>query len=67
MAIMREVGVSKTTVWRWQKYFAEAGVEGLVKGRSKPRSETVHMDRTAKTILVKHRRAKKVLAKTRCK
>src|ERR1700732_938850 len=36
MAIMREVGVFKTTVWRWQKYFAEAGVEGLVKGRSKP-------------------------------
>src|SRR3977135_3397611 len=30
MAIMREVGVSKTTVWRWQEYFAEAGVEGLV-------------------------------------
>src|SRR6266540_460192 len=36
MAIMREVGVSKTTVWRWQDYFAEAGVEGLIKGRSKP-------------------------------
>ena len=36
MAIMREVGVSKTTVWRWQEYFAEAGVEGLVEGRSKP-------------------------------
>jgi transposase len=36
MAIMREVGFSKTTVWRWQEYFAEAGVEGLVKGRSKP-------------------------------
>lgn len=35
-AIMREVGVSKTTVWRWQEYFVEAGVEGLVKGRSKP-------------------------------
>ena len=35
-AIMREVGVSKTTVWRWQDYFAEAGVKGLVKGRSKP-------------------------------
>ena len=33
---MREVGVSKTTVWRWQEYFAEAGVDGLVKGRSKP-------------------------------
>ena len=36
MAIMREVGVSKTTIWRWQEYFAESGVEGLVKGRSKP-------------------------------
>jgi hypothetical protein len=36
MAIMREIGVSKTTVWRWQDYFAEAGVEGLIKGRSKP-------------------------------
>jgi transposase len=36
MAIMRAVEVSKTTVWRWQEYFAEAGVAGLVKGRSKP-------------------------------
>ena len=36
VAIMREVGVSKTTVWRWQDYFAEAGVGGLIKGRSKP-------------------------------
>jgi len=36
MAIMRAVGVSKTTVWRWQDYFVEAGVAGLVKGRSKP-------------------------------
>ena len=31
MAIMREVGVSKTTVWPWQEYFAEASVEGLWK------------------------------------
>jgi transposase len=36
MAIMREVGISKTTVWRWQEYFVEAGVDGLVKGRGKP-------------------------------
>ena len=36
MTIMRAVGVSKTTVWRWQDYFVEAGVAGLVKGRSKP-------------------------------
>ncbi len=36
MAIMRAVGVSKTTVWRWQDYFVEAGIAGLIKGRSKP-------------------------------
>jgi hypothetical protein len=36
MAIMREVGDSKTTVWRWQGYFVEAGVEGLVKGQRMP-------------------------------
>jgi hypothetical protein len=35
---MREVGVSKTTVWRWQEYFVEAGVDGLVKGRSNTNS-----------------------------
>ena len=39
-AIMRSVGVSKTTVWRWQEYFLEAGVAGLVKGRSKPPGKT---------------------------
>jgi len=36
VAVMRAVGVAKTTVWRWQAYFVEAGVAGLVKGRSKP-------------------------------
>ena len=36
VAIMRAVAVAKTTVWRWQAYFVEAGVAGLVKGRSKP-------------------------------
>jgi transposase len=35
-AIMREIKVSKTTVWRWQDYFVEAGAAGLLKGRSKP-------------------------------
>ena len=35
-AIMAASGKSKTTVWRWQDYFVEAGVAGLVKGRSKP-------------------------------
>ena len=34
--IMRTVGVNKSTVWRWQDYCIEAGVAGLLKGRSKP-------------------------------
>ena len=35
-AIMRAIEVAKTTVWRWQDYFVEAGVAGLLKSRSKP-------------------------------
>jgi transposase len=35
-AIMRATFASKTTVWRWQEFYAEAGVDGLIKGRSKP-------------------------------
>jgi transposase len=35
-AITRTVGVARTTVGRWQAYFAEAGIAGLIKGRSKP-------------------------------
>jgi hypothetical protein len=37
MAIMREAGVSKTTVWRRQEYFVEASVECLVKNRREDR------------------------------
>src|SRR3954468_3370577 len=29
--IMAATGKSKTTVWRWQERFAEAGVEGLLR------------------------------------
>jgi len=35
MAIMREAKASKTSVWRWQERFAEAGVAGLLRDRSK--------------------------------
>lgn len=35
-AIMAAAGVSKTTVWRWQARFAEAGVEGLLRDRTRP-------------------------------
>ena len=35
-AIMAATGKSKTTVWRWQERFAEAGVEGLLCDKTRP-------------------------------
>jgi len=35
-AIMREAGVAKTAVWRWQQRFAEEGVEGLLRDKTRP-------------------------------
>ena len=35
-AIMRETGKSKTCVWRWQERFAEQGVDGLWRDKTRP-------------------------------
>ena len=35
-AIMAATGKSKTTVWRWQARFAEAGVDGPPRGQDPP-------------------------------
>lgn len=35
-AIMREAGVSKTCVWRWQERFMTEGIDGLLRDRSRP-------------------------------
>jgi len=35
-AIMRRTGKSKTCVWRWQERFAAAGMEGLLRDRTRP-------------------------------
>jgi transposase len=34
--IMRQTGKSKTCVWRWQERFMEAGVEGLLRDKTRP-------------------------------
>src|SRR3954454_10081777 len=34
--IMAATGKSKTTVWRWQERFAEAGVEGVLSDKTRP-------------------------------
>jgi transposase len=35
-AIMREAGVSKAAVWRWQQRFMEEGVEGPLSDKTRP-------------------------------
>jgi transposase len=34
--IMRQTGTSKTCVWRWQERFAEEGVDGLLRDKTRP-------------------------------
>ena len=33
---MRRTGKSKTCVWRWQERFAEQGVDGLLRDKTRP-------------------------------
>jgi transposase len=40
LAIMRQVGCAKATVWRWQERFMEEGVDGLLRDRSRPPGKT---------------------------
>jgi transposase len=54
MAIMRATGKSKPCVWRWQERFMAAGVDGLIRdktrpGRKKPLSQAVKLKVLAKT------------------
>ncbi len=34
--LMRRTGKSKTCVWRWQERFAEEGVDGLLRDKTRP-------------------------------
>ncbi len=36
MAIMRETGKAKNSVWRWQDRFMEEGVDGLLRDKTRP-------------------------------
>jgi transposase len=36
MAVMQATGKSKTAVWRWQERFCEAGVDGLLRDKTRP-------------------------------
>ena len=34
--IMRQTGKSKSVVWRWQERFMQAGVDGLLRDKTRP-------------------------------
>ena len=34
--IMRQTGLSKSSVWRWQERYLEAGVGGLLRDKTRP-------------------------------
>jgi hypothetical protein len=36
--IMRRTGKSKTCVWRWQERFMQAGYDGLLRDKTRPRA-----------------------------
>jgi transposase len=33
--VAQSIGVSRPTVWRWQQRFAEAGIEGLLRDKTR--------------------------------
>jgi hypothetical protein len=33
---MRQTGKAKTAVWRWQERFMQAGVDGLLRDKTRP-------------------------------
>ena len=49
--IAQSLGVSRPTVWRWQQRFAEAGVEGLLRDRTrKPGKTPIAADKAARVV-----------------
>ena len=34
--IMRRTGKAKPSIWRWQSHYLEAGVDGLLRDKSRP-------------------------------
>src|SRR5262244_1293515 len=49
--VAHSVGVSRPTVWRWQQHFAESGVEGLLRDRTrKPGKPPIAAETTARVV-----------------
>ena len=49
--VAQSVGVSRPTVWRWQQRFAESGVDGLLRDKTrKPGKTPIAADMTARVM-----------------
>src|SRR5271163_4587372 len=50
--IAQGIGLSRPTVWRWQQRFAEAGVEGLLRDKTrKPGKAPIAADKAAQLVV----------------
>jgi hypothetical protein len=49
--VAQSIGVSRPTVWRWQQRYAEAGVEGLLRDKTrKPGKAPIAADKAAQLV-----------------
>src|ERR1700674_2980710 len=49
--VAQSIGVSRPTVWRWQQRFAESGVEGLLRDKTrKPGKAPIAAETTARVV-----------------
>jgi transposase len=49
--VAQSIGVSRPTVWRWQQRFAEAGIEGLLRDKTrKPGKPPIAADKAAQVV-----------------
>jgi transposase len=49
--VAQSIGVSRPTVWRWQQRFAEAGVDGLLRDKTrKPGKAPIPAETTARVV-----------------
>jgi transposase len=49
--VAHSIGVSRPTVWRWQQRFAESGVEGLLRDKTrKPGKAPLAVETTARVV-----------------
>ncbi len=51
MEVMRRSGLSKPGVWRWQERFMQAGVDGLLRDKTRPPGKPRLPDETVRRVL----------------